>query len=149
MDAITLKKLYGLLEDNVALVEYLVTKEELVAWVVAEDEVHSVRVLITEKDLNTLVADYRERIQKLAPVEDQAKRLHALLVKPLQVFIKGKRMLGIVPHGYLDYISFSSLKNEESYLFERHPLFYFPSASVMQFTFKKKRHAVATLRFWH
>ncbi len=138
VDAITLKELYGLLEDNVALVEYLVTKEELVAWVVAEDKVHSVRVPITEKDLNALVADYRERIQKLAPVEDQAKRLHTLLVEPLQVFIKGKRMLGIVPHGHLHYISFSSLKNEESYLFERHPLFYSPSASVMQFTFKQK-----------
>jgi CHAT domain-containing protein/Tol biopolymer transport system component len=138
VDAITLKELYGLLEDNVALVEYLVTKEELVAWVVAGGEVHSVRVPIAEKDLNALVADYRERIQKLAPVEDQAKRLHALLVEPLQVFIKGKRMLGIVPHGHLHYISFSSLKNDESYLFERHPLFYSPSASVMQFTFKKK-----------
>jgi CHAT domain-containing protein len=138
VDAITLKELHGLLEDNVALVEYLVTKKELVAWVVAKGEIHSVRVPISEKDLNVLIADYRERIQKLAPVEDQAKRLHALLVEPLQLYIKGKRMLGIVPHGHLHYISFSSLKNEESYLFERHPLFYSPSASVMQFTFKKK-----------
>ncbi len=138
VDAITLKELYGLLEDNVALVEYLVTKKELVAWVVAKGNINAVRVPITENDLNALIADYRERIQKIAPVEDQAKRLHALLVEPLQVFIKGKRMLGIVPHGHLHYISFSSLKDEESYLFERHPLFYSPSASVMQFTFKKK-----------
>jgi CHAT domain-containing protein len=138
VDAITLKELYGLLEDNVALVEYLVTQNELIAWVVAGGEIHSVRVPIAEKDLNALVADYRERIQKIAPVDDQAKRLHALLLEPLEVFIKGKRMLGIVPHGHLHYISFSSLKNEESYLFERHPLFYSPSASVMQFTFKKK-----------
>ncbi|MGK0179721.1 MAG: tetratricopeptide (TPR) repeat protein, partial [Nitrospinales bacterium] len=138
VDAITLKELYGLLEDNVALVEYLVTKKELVAWVVTKGNINSVRVPITEKSLNALVADYRERIQKIAPVEDQAKRLHALLVEPLQVFIKGKRMLGIVPNGHLHYISFSSLKNEESYLFERHPIFYSPSASVMQFTFKKK-----------
>ncbi|MBL4664637.1 MAG: CHAT domain-containing protein [Nitrospinaceae bacterium] len=138
VDAITLKELYGLLEDNVALVEYLVTKNELVAWVVTKGSINSVRVPITEKNLNNLIADYRERIQKIAPVEDQAKRLHALLVEPLQVFIKGKRMLGIVPHGHLHYISFSSLKNEESYLFERYPLFYSPSASVMQFTFKEK-----------
>ena len=138
VDAITLKTLYSLLEDNVALVEYLVTKKELITWVVAEGNINAVRVPITEKDLNSLVADYRERIQKIAPVEDQAKRLHKLLVEPLQLFIKGKRMLGIVPHGHLHYISFSSLKNEESYLFERHPLFYSPSASVMQFTFKEK-----------
>jgi len=138
VDAITLDQLYGLLEENVALVEYLVTEKELVAWVVTKGKIDSVRVPVAEKDLNGLVADYRDRIQKLAPVEAQSKRLHALLVKPVEAFIKSKRILGIVPHGHLHYISFSSLKNEENYLFERHPLFYSPSASVMQFTFKKK-----------
>ncbi|MBC8284904.1 MAG: tetratricopeptide repeat protein, partial [Nitrospinae bacterium] len=138
VDAITLSKLYDLLEDNVALVEYLMTKNELVAWVVTKGKISSVRVPIAEKELNELVADYRDRIQKLAPVEDQAKHLHDLLVNPVEEYIKNKRMLGIVPHGHLHYISFSSLKNEEGYLFERHPLFYSPSASVMQFTFKKK-----------
>lgn len=138
VDAITLNQLYGLLEENVTLVEYLVTEKELVAWVVTKGRIDSVRVPIPEKDLNELIADYRDRIQKLAPVEEQSKRLHALLVNPLESLIKSKRILGIVPHGHLHYISFSSLKNEESYLFERHPLFYSPSASVMQFTFKKK-----------
>jgi CHAT domain-containing protein/tetratricopeptide (TPR) repeat protein len=138
VDAITLNQLYELLEDKVALVEYLVTEKELIAWVVEKGKINSVRVPITEKDLKELVADYRERIQKLAPVEEQAKRLYALLISPVEKFIKNKRLLGIVPHGHLHYISFSSLKNEDNYLFERHPLFYSPSASVMQFTFKKK-----------
>ncbi|MZH04455.1 MAG: CHAT domain-containing protein [Nitrospinae bacterium] len=137
VDAITLKQLYGLLEDNVALVEYLVTKKELVAWIVKKGKIDSIRVPVDENDLNELIADYRGRIQKLAPVEEQSRRLHALLVKPVEAFIKDKRILGIVPHGHLHYISFSSLKDEESYLFERHPLFYSPSASVMQFTFKQ------------
>ncbi|MEK9627702.1 MAG: tetratricopeptide repeat protein [Nitrospinota bacterium] len=138
VDAITLDKLYDLLEEKVALIEYLVTKNEIVAWVVTKGKIKSTRVPIDEKDLNVLIADYRDRIQKLAPVEEQSKRLHALLVDPIQGFLKNKRLLGIVPHGHLHYISFSSLKNDESFLFERHPLFYSPSASVMQFTFKKK-----------
>lgn len=138
VDAITLNKLYDLLEDDAALVEYLVTQNELIAWVITKGEIHSVRVPVKEQELNSLIADYRDRIQKLAPVEEQSKRLHTLLVDPAEPFIKSKRLLGIVPHGHLHYISFSSLKDGESYLFERHPLFYSPSASVMQYTFKEK-----------
>lgn len=139
VDAISLNGLQGLLEDSAALVEYLATKNELVAWVVTKEKINSARIPIAEKDLNELVTDYRDRIQKLAPVEDQARRLHDLLINPVEGYIKGKRILGIVPHGHLHYISFSSLKNEEGYLFERYPMFYSPSASVMQFTFKKDK----------
>lgn len=136
VDAISLGSLQELLEDSVALVEYMVTEKELVAWVVTKEKIEVARVPIEEKRLNDLVADYRERIQKLAPVEEQAKRLHSLLIKPVEPFIEEKSILGIIPHGHLHYISFSSLKDEQTYLFERYPLFYSPSASVMQFTFK-------------
>ena len=136
VDAISLESLQDLLEEPVALVEYMVTENELVAWVVTKEKIEVARVPLKEKQLNSLVADYRERIQKLAPVEEQAQRLHSLLIKPVEPFIKGKRILGIVPHGHLHYISFSSLKDEQSYLVEKYPLFYSPSASVMQFTFK-------------
>ncbi len=136
VDSISLEALQDLLEGSVALVEYMVTENELVAWVVTKEGIEVARVPLEEKRLNSLVADYRERIQKLAPVEEQSKQLHSLLIKPVESFIAGKRVLGIVPHGHLHYISFSSLKDEQNYLVEKYPLFYSPSASVMQFTFK-------------
>jgi CHAT domain-containing protein len=115
-----------------------VTENELVAWVVTKEKIDVVRVPLAEKELNILIADYRERMQKLAPIEEQAERLYSLLIKPVEPFIAGKRFLGIVPHGHLHYISFSSLRDGQNYLVEKHPLFYSPSASVMQFTFKEK-----------
>ena len=137
VDAISLKRLQALLEDSVALIEYLLTKNELVAWVVTKNSIEVARVPYEENKLNGLIADYRERIQKLAPIEEQSKRLHSILIKPLEAFIKGKRTLGVVPHGHLHYISFSSLRDEKGYLIEKYPLFYSPSASVMQYTFKE------------
>ena len=137
VDAISLEALQDLLEDSVALVEYMVTENELVAWVVTKGKIEVAREPLEEKRLNDLVADYRERIQKLAPVEDQSKILHSLLIKPVEPFIEGKHILGIIPHGHLHYISFSSLRDEQNYLVEKYPLFYSPSASVMQFTFKE------------
>ena len=138
VEAISLETLQSLLADSVALVEYLVTENELVVWVVTKTKIDVARVPLEEKQLNGLIADYRERIQKLAPIEEQAQLLYSLLIKPVESFIAGKRFLGIVPHGRLHYISFSSLRDEQSYLIEKHPLFYSPSASVMQYTFKEK-----------
>ncbi len=138
VDAISLEALQSLIEDSVALVEYLVTEKELVAWVVTKTKIDVARVQLYEKQLNGFISDYRERIQKLAPLEEQAQKLYSLLIKPVEPFIEGKRFLGIVPHGHLHYISFSSLKGEQGYLVEKYPLFYSPSASVMQYTFKEK-----------
>jgi CHAT domain-containing protein/Tfp pilus assembly protein PilF len=137
VEAITLPALQTLLDDSVALVEYLVTENELVAWVVTKDKIDVARIPFKEKSLNGLIADYRERIQKLAPIEEQAQQLYSLLIKPVEPYFKGKSFLGIVPHGHLHYISFSSLRDDQGYLVEKYPLFYSPSASVMQFTFKE------------
>jgi CHAT domain-containing protein/Tol biopolymer transport system component/Tfp pilus assembly protein PilF len=137
VEAITLEALQSLLDDSVALVEYMVAENELVAWVVTKEKIEVARVPIEEKELKGLITDYRQRIQKLAPVEEQSQQLYSLLIKPVERFIERKKFLGIIPHGHLHYISFSSLKNEQSYLIEKHPLFYSPSASVMQFTFKE------------
>jgi CHAT domain-containing protein len=138
VDPITLKELYGLLESSIALIEYLVTKEELVAWVVTKGKINVVRTPIKEARLNAVIKDYRGRMQQLAPLDDQSAQLYQWLIAPVEKYISSKRELGIIPHGHLHYISFSSLKSGEEYLVERHPLFNSPSASVMQFTFKRK-----------
>jgi tetratricopeptide (TPR) repeat protein len=111
VEAISLETLQSLLADSVALVEYLVTENELVVWVVTKTKIDVARVPLEEKQLNGLIADYRERIQKLAPIEEQAQLLYSLLIKPVESFIAGKRFLGIVPYGRLHYIYFSSLRD--------------------------------------
>jgi len=139
VDAIELGELRELLEEGTALIEYLVTERELVAWVVTKGGIEVVRTAVAEADLNAGIADYRKRIQQLAPVEEVAERLHGWLIGPLAERVAGARVLGIVPHGHLHYLSFASLKDKEAYLVERHPLFYSPSASVLKYTFERKR----------
>jgi CHAT domain-containing protein len=64
--------------------------------------------------------------------------LYALVIKPVEALMKDKRVWGIIPHGHLHYVSFAALRDEQGYLFEKHPLFYSPSASVLKFTFARK-----------
>ncbi len=146
VESITLKDLQKLLEEDVALVEYLVTKKELVAWVITRDGISSVRTPVAESDLNALIENYRNRIQDSAPVESQSMQLYGLLMTPIEKLIAAKRILGIVPHGRLHYVSFSSLKDEKGYLIEKHPLFYSPSASVLKYTFARKRKKQGPVR---
>jgi CHAT domain-containing protein/Tol biopolymer transport system component/Tfp pilus assembly protein PilF len=138
VEAITLKELEKLLEPQVALVEYLVTENELVAWVIRQSGIEVVRTPVKEADLGALIADYRKRMQQLAPLDDQTAQLYNWLIRPIDPLIAEKRVLGIIPHSHLHYISFSSLRDGESYLMEKHPLFFSPSASVLQYTFNRK-----------
>ena len=140
VEAIDLKSLQDLLEDSVALLEYLQTPNELVIWIVAKDKIDVVRLAYKEKDLNALIDDYRTRMQKLAPVDESSRKLYDILIKPAAPFILQKRVLGIIPHGHLHYVSFASLTDGKAYLFEKIPLFYSPSASVLQYTFARKNH---------
>ncbi|MCH8157065.1 MAG: CHAT domain-containing protein, partial [Nitrospinae bacterium] len=138
VESIALPELYELLDESVGLVEYLVTKNELVAWVVTKGNIEVRRTPVTEAELNATVKDYRDRIQNLAPLEDQARKLYGWLVAPVEPLVEKKRVVGIIPHGLLHYISFASLTDGESYWIERHPLFYSPSASVLKYTFARK-----------
>lgn len=138
VETLGLKELYGLLGEDVALVEYLVTDKELIAWVIVNGKIEVARTPVAESDLRALIDDHRKRLQQLAPVDDQSSRLYDLVVKPAEKFFKDKRVLSIVPHGHLHYVSFAALKSAEGYLVEKHPLFYTPSASILKFTFARK-----------
>lgn len=138
VDTLNLQELYGLLEEDVALIEYLITDKELVAWVIVKGRIDVVRTPVKETDLRDLINDHRKRIQQLAPVEDQSLKLYEWAVKPAEKFFKDKRVVGIVPHGHLHYVSFATLRDADGYLIEKHPLFYTPSASILKFTFKRK-----------
>ncbi len=146
VESITLKELDAYMEEPMALLEYLVTENELVIWVVVKGGIDVVRVPVKEADISRVVKDYRKRIQQLAPVEDQLSQLYNWLMRPVEKFTSQKRVLAIVPHSHLHYVAYASLKDGESYLIEKHPLFYSPSASVLRYTFKRKFEKSAQIK---
>ncbi len=138
VDSITLEKLKTIIEKDMVLVEYLITDKELIAWVINDKDIQVVRTKLEKSKLENLIMDYRTRIQKLAPLDDQSIQLYDWIIRPVEKLISNYRVVGIIPQGYLHYLSFASLSDRKAYLFERHPIFYSPSASVLDFTFKRK-----------
>ena len=143
VDSLKLKDVQQLLKPEVALLEFLVTKDELVTWVVKSDAFHVVRQDIDAKHLEARVLDYRRLIQHMSDLEGYPEDLYDSLIRPVEKHIRGARYLGIVPHGVLHYMSFSSLHDGESYLIDRYAIFHSPSASVLKFTLARKPDAKA------
>ena len=92
-----------------------------------------------KNDIAQTVRQYRNSVQHLEPVDDELKKLYALLIKPVEKDLAGLDYLGIIPDGPLHFLSFSALQDEKGYLVDRYPLFYTPSGSVMKFTFAKRK----------
>lgn len=139
VDPLKLEDVYALLDDDTLLVEYLVTEKEVIAWVVHNDRVDLARTLIEDKKLNALIKKSRLSMENLMPMDEVSSRLYDILIKPIAPFIEGAKYIGIIPHGALHYLSFASLKNDAGYFIEQQPIFYSPSASVLKYTFARRR----------
>ena len=138
VDPLKLKEVYALLEQDVALIEYMVTEKELIAWVVHKGKVDLARIPIEKKEINRLIKKYRASMQKLLPMDKITRDLYDILIKPVEPFLDRVKYVGIIPNGALHYLSFASLKNDAGYFIERHPIFYSPSASVLKYTFERR-----------
>jgi CHAT domain-containing protein len=132
-------QLLDLLEPGVALLSYYVLKREVFCWVVGRQSgIQLVRTPLVKDTLGQAILDYRRMIQNLEPVEDKSLTLFNWLVAPVQAELDGVTTLGIIPHGPLHYLSFATLSNRDAHLVDRYALFYLPSASVLDFTFKRR-----------
>jgi CHAT domain-containing protein len=138
------------LPRDLAVIEYVVRDEEVHAFVVRRTgsaspirSTHTVR--IDRKSLNAhiekLVAMIADRDLRY-PIE--AKRLYALLVRPLERDLAGVRALCIVPDEALWRVPFAALMDGQGrFLIERAAVLYAPSMSVYVAMAKRRESGIA------
>jgi CHAT domain-containing protein len=120
-------------------------EDELFCWVVRQKsqntaaDINLVRIPVTRDFLGRKILEFRRMIQNLDPLDDLSKELFSLLF-PGQVLknLGNASKLGIIPHGPLHYLSFATLSHGNKFLIDDFSLFYLPSASVMEYTWKKR-----------
>jgi CHAT domain-containing protein/Tfp pilus assembly protein PilF len=132
VDPPTLRDIQRAIPKDTVLLEYLVTREGVVVWVLSSEGIDSVTVPMGKGVIREKVATYRGMLERVIPVERESLELYNLLIRPVERFIEGSKYIGIVPHDILHYLSFSSLFDGRRYLMESHPIFYSPSASVLK-----------------
>lgn len=142
VEPLTLAEVQALLPPGALLLEYFVTtRGQTLVWAVASDRVAVSRIHESQQALGERIQAFRDAIAsrtRQAEVEEQALALGDLLVRP--ALARGiPAELIIVPHDVLHYLPFHALKvSADRYLIQEAPLYYFSSASLMQFTRQKR-----------
>ncbi len=138
-ETMRLEEIRAVLEEDEVLLEYLVTSERLIIFVLRRD---GFRVVEEPLDATTL----RHRIELVRDVWRSAgsdwrlglpaaRALHGTLIGPLgrAQLLDGQRRLLIVPHGVLGQLPFAALQDSTTgrYLVEDFPVFHLPSAVAL------------------
>ncbi len=136
VESVRVEDVSSLLPKEMALVEYVVMKDQIAAWVIKKSGMTWARVPMARDQLRHLVAEYRNRIQKIGPLGKLDERLYQTLISPITAYLRDVKILAIVPHDVLHYLAFASLKAPEGYLIDRYALVYLSSASIAPLLYK-------------
>jgi CHAT domain-containing protein len=142
VEPLTLKQLQELLEPGVTVLEYFVTEQRVLLWIVEKDRLQFVTVPIGRKELISKVAALRDSVFQLGAKDKfrvSSEELYKLLIEPALQRVRGKDLV-VIPHDVLHYLPFQALVSPGGkYLIQDYPIYYLSSASLMQFTHEKRR----------
>jgi CHAT domain-containing protein len=132
------------LRGKVALIEYFVARDQVLAFVVRPEGCMVGELPASLKEVETLVqeilTDLPDTSSLTAHMEawhvsilKRLARLYGCLITPLSHHLQGCAELVIVPHGILYYLPFHALYDGRRYLLEHFSVSYAPSATVFAF----------------
>jgi CHAT domain-containing protein/Tfp pilus assembly protein PilF len=137
VEPLTLAEVQPLLAPGVILLEYFVGGGRTLLWVVSRESMRAVSLKIGNVELTRRISEFRQVITsrtRSGDLQHLAQDLYRTLVAP--AFPAGfPREILIVPHGPLNYLPFQTLMPAPGrYLIQDAPIYYYSSASLMQFT---------------
>jgi CHAT domain-containing protein len=122
--------------DDSALVSYWLGYENAYAWVVADSQLHWLR-LPPPADVSQKALQYHRSLTRFgdetADVRLQdAAALSALIIAPLEAWLKDKKQWIVIPDGALDYVPFAALRAQDSFVASQHFIALAPAAWMLQ-----------------
>jgi CHAT domain-containing protein len=149
VEPLTLPQVQALLPEGSLLLEYFVTGQgRTILWTVERGAV-SVRSLpIGRQRVTERIQAFRTLIASRDRQEETARMAQELFTDFVRPGLQGRmpEELVIVPHGPLHYLPFQALMPApDRYLLQETPLYYYTSASLMQFTRAKVQAGTPTI----
>lgn len=133
------KDVQALLDPETAVVQYHVTENELVIFLISQQEIKAFREPLLRSTLRTQILNIRERLQNASNLDVLQTTLSSNLVQPIATSLSPFKRLAIIPHRELHLTPFGVLKWNNALLLETHALYYSPSGSVLRYTMSKER----------
>ncbi|SMO46596.1 CHAT domain-containing protein [Fodinibius sediminis] len=138
-EPISLEKAQAITGTETAVLEYAITEDELIAFLISRDKVHVKQYSLAEKtavdkQLNTQIAAFRDGILSNASrsqLKKSSDKLYAILIEPFEQLLAGYSNLIIVPDGVLAHLPFEALMQGNRYLIEKFRIKYEPSITSL------------------
>jgi len=140
----SLADIQALLGADTTLLEYFVTEERTLVFVITQDTFETVALDVSGDALTDTITGFRDFASLEDPHPASLQQLHSWLVAPIESHL-ATSTVGIVPHGALHYLPFAALTDGERYLGDDQVLFTLPSASALAFIQEKRKDNADTL----
>jgi len=137
---VSLQDIQSRLDPKSAALEYWISSNELIIWLITHSEIISKTVQISNQDLKSLVEKTRRSIQDnfTAEYSSGLSELYRLLIGPVENKIASYSNLVIIPNQSLNFLPYQALMNSKGeYLVQKYNLVYSPSSSVYVLSYDK------------
>ncbi len=133
MQEIRLQDLDGRIPPDTVLLDYFVSREQVMVWALRADRRVLRVVPLARAELERRVKSLREDVQHFEPVDGELALLYRDLLEPVEDQLAGAERLGIVPHGILARVPFAALRDGGGRaLVERFDIFWLHSALMLE-----------------
>lgn len=135
------RDIQGILDEDTAILEYWVSGNQVVIWMITKAGMYSELIQVTAYGLKREVTRARSAILYQYPEErDKAlKKLYSLLISPFGERLAQYQNLIIIPHRNLHFLPFHALINPDNkFLIEEFIVQYAPSSSVLYYCVNRK-----------
>ncbi|HTG72877.1 MAG TPA: CHAT domain-containing tetratricopeptide repeat protein [Terriglobia bacterium] len=142
-----LEQVQEFISPETTLIEYFITQDEVIAFVVTRNDAKVFRHLAPPSRIRGLQERLSFQLEKfflgpeyvkahsdriLEGTKHHLSTLYAALIEPLAAELRTPQ-LTIVPHGMLHFLPFHAFFDGERYLIDRFEIAYAPSASVLRY----------------
>ncbi len=139
VEPIQVSQIQALLDSDTAVLQYHVTENELIIFLVSQQSIQAYRQPIARSTLSTQILNLRERLQTAGDINLLQRTLSSQLLQPVAGSLSPFKRLAIIPHRELHLMPFAVLRVNESLLLDSLAIYFSPSASVLRYTMEKKR----------
>ncbi len=144
VDVASLANIQALLDVDTTLIEYFVTKESILVFVITRDTFEPVALEVSREDLTKIITQFRDFAVLNDPHPISLQQLHVWLIASLKPYLTNP-VIGFIPHDILYHIPFAALTNGERYLIDDYALFVLPSANALPFLQERRKPDTGTL----
>jgi CHAT domain-containing protein/Tol biopolymer transport system component len=138
VESISKEELAKLLPADTAMVQYLVTEDQLFVWVVHAGAISGATVDVGAGEVEKRVRDFRTLMQNFSTTDYLGKELADILIAPVRDKLEGVKRLAVVPHRNLHFLPFAALPEGDGFLVDRWSLYYLDSATLARYTHTAK-----------